>query len=85
MPPKQRVTKRRSDTSEELEAWTNQFLFGCDFLHKLEAYGVPTPPDQAVTEEAWRRLGAQFLLRWRRVGPERDIWVLREFGEPDAE
>ena len=85
MPTKRRINKRR-DGSEEMEAWTDVFLFGCDFSGGLEKVGIPAPlgrPDQAALEQAWRRLGTQFLAQWDGHG-DREIWAVRELGDPHA-
>ena len=86
MPTKRRTSKRRISLDDEIEAWTDVFLFGADFSKGLEKANVPTAvlrPDRATLEEAWRRLGEQFLVRWGGPG-EQDIWALRELGAPHA-
>ena len=86
MPTKRRTSKRRTDGSEEMEAWTDMFLFGFDFSRRLTTAGIPAPhgrPDQATLEQAWRRLGTQFLAQWGGPG-NREIWAVRELGDPDA-
>ena len=86
MPLKRRTPKRRADGGEEIEAWTDMFLFGCDFSRGLQKAGIPAPlgrPDQAALEQAWRRLGPQFLAQWGGPG-DREIWAVRELGDPDA-
>ena len=82
MPLKRRTPKRRTDGSEEMEAWTDVFLFGCDFSRTLQKAGIPPlgGPDWAAIEEAWRRLGPQFLIKWDGHG-DREIWAVRELGD----
>ena len=86
MPTKRRTTKRRAAGSEEMEAWTDVFLFGCDFSQGLQTVGIPAPvgrPDRALLEQAWRRIGAQLLTQWDGHG-DREIWAVRELGDPHA-
>ena len=86
MPAKRRTPKRRGDGGEEMEAWTDVFLFGFDFSGGLEKAGIPAPlghPDRASLEQAWQRLGLQFLAQWGHRG-DREIWAVRELGDPDA-
>ena len=86
MPLRRRTPKRRADDGEEMDAWTDMFLFGWDFSGGLQKAGIPAPlgrPDRASLEEAWRRLGPQFLLTWDGHG-DREIWAVRELGDPDA-
>ena len=86
MPAKRRTPKRRANLGEEIEAWTDVFLFGRDFSRGRQRAGVPAhvgQPDRASLEDAWRRLGGQFLAMWG--GPrDREIWAVREMGDPDA-
>lgn len=86
MPMKRRRPKRRSDLGKEIAAWTDVFLFGFDFSGELEKVGVPISqgyPDLAALEEAWRRLGEQFLTNCKGVG-DPEIWAVRELGAPHA-
>ena len=86
MPLRRRTPKRRADAGGEIEAWTDVFLFGWDFSNGLKGAGVPTAlgrPDRASLEEAWQRLGEQFLAKWGRPG-DREIWAIRELGDPHA-
>ena len=85
MPTKRRTAKRRTDGSEEMEAWTDMFLFGWDFSRGLHKAGIPPlgRPDRATIEEAWQRLGPQFLIKWNGHG-DREIWAVRELGDPHA-
>ena len=86
MPLKRRTPKRRAAGSEEMEAWTDVFLIGCDFSRDLQKAGIPAPlghHDRACLEEAWQRLGPQFLAQWGGPG-DREIWAVRELGDPDA-
>ena len=86
MPTKRRISKRRDNPGHEMEAWTDVFLFGCDFSRGLQKAGIAAPlgrPDRAVLLEAWRRLGTQFLAMWDGHG-DREIWAVRELGDPDA-
>ena len=83
---RRRTPKRRADGGAEIEAWTDVFLFGCDFSRGLQKAGVSAPhgrPDQAALEQAWRRLGTQFLAQCGGHG-DREIWAVRELGDPDA-
>lgn len=86
MPTKRRTPKRRPDRGEELETWTEVFLFGHDFSGGIEKAGLSAhlgQPDRAAIEEAWQRLGPQFLTTWNGHG-DREIWAVRELGDPDA-
>ena len=85
MPTKRRTPKRRAAGSDEIEAWAEVFLFGCDFSQGLHKVGIPPlgRPDRATIEEAWQRLGPQFLIKWDGHG-DREIWAVRELGDPDA-
>ena len=86
MPVKRRATKRRGGSAEELDAWGLTFSAGYDFFESLPEIGVPIDqhgrPDRATAEEAWHRLGAQFLAEYR--PRHADPWALSEFGEPHA-
>lgn len=86
MPTKRRTPKRRAAGSDEMDAWTDMFLFGCDFADGLQRAGIPAPhgrPDRALLEQAWHRFGAQFLAQWDGHG-DREIWAVRELGDPHA-
>ena len=86
MPTKRRTAKRRGAGSAELEAWTEVFLFGYDFSGGIAKAGISAQlgqPDRAALEEAWQRLGPQFLCKWGGLG-DREIWAIRELGDPDA-
>ena len=85
MPTKRRTPKRRAAGSEEMDAWTDVFLFGCDFSRDLQKAGISPlgRPDRATLEQAWRRMGTQFLAQWDGHG-HREIWAVRELGDPDA-
>jgi len=68
MPTKRRTPKRRAAGSDEIEAWTDVFLFGCDFSRGLTKAGIAAlhgRPDRALLEQAWQRLGPQFLATWK--------------------
>lgn len=84
--PRKAGAPRRSD----LAAWEMVFLSGYDFFGDLpegvnDAYGRP---DTKVAQEAWTRLGAEFMEKHqaeqasaRHPLPE-EPWALQQFGAP---
>lgn len=83
MPVRRRKNKRSA--SGDLDAWRMYFSGGYDFLWELQMAGVPTneygQPSREDGEDAWHRLGAEFLAEPRH--PDLDTpWALEEFGDP---
>ena len=84
-----RPRKRRASRASEIEAWRDVFECKFDFFNDLPDIGVNTDeygcPDREVTQEAWRRLGAEFMVEWRSIEHrpgQSEPWALLEFGEP---
>jgi hypothetical protein len=81
MPVKRRRGKGRP---EELRLWRDIFTFEYDFFDEAAEAGITTDSygrvDRAEAEEAWHRLGAEFLETFS--DPVTVPWALREFGEP---
>ena len=83
MPRKRTHGKRRLDWRAELEAWSTMFECGFAWDGDLMPLGLSPKPEPAVIEEAWKRLGPQFIAaRGRRTGTGQALWAIEQFGEP---
>ncbi|QIG92279.1 hypothetical protein [Bradyrhizobium sp. 6(2017)] len=81
MPVKRRVPKQRSlSPADELRAWSEMFDVGFDFFDDLEDIGLSaTGEGHPLAEDAWRRLGAEYL---RAEPADKVCWALEKFGRP---
>lgn len=94
MPRRRRVPKRRADPQVEANAWASVFETGFDFFDDLEAIGLADPTAgvsgsdaekvafRAAAKDAWRRLGAAFMVSWEARGTLEKPWALEQFGNP---
>lgn len=83
MPVRKRANRKRAIAS--VDEWDAVFSTGYDLLWELQMLGVEMDeygrPDLAVTEEAWRLLGEDYLMKPRH--PELpEPWALQMFGDP---
>ena len=92
MPVKRR--KSKAINRSEIEAWGTVFETGFDFFQEVFLLtGLRDLPSNSpledraelrrqfdeATEEAWHRLGAQWLATYE---GDNEVWALAKFGEP---
>ncbi len=65
------------------------FQSGYDFFDELPPLGIEInhhgKPDEDIAQEAWRRLGAQFLAEFEGQPGQYGHYAVRVFGDPPRE
>ena len=59
-------------------------MFECGFAFDgdLDPLGLSSKPDNGTIEEAWNRLGPQFIeMHGRETDTGKRLWALEQFGE----